>query len=91
MPFTRDFRQSTIRLKDLQEDKQVTKANERAFECLSSIPKSFAETKFKWLTTADGYKFIRVLEIANRRTFVNNNYEANASLTLIRTHFAPKK
>ena len=31
---TRDVRQSTTRLKEVEEDKQVTRANERALECL---------------------------------------------------------
>ena len=49
---TRDFRQKTTRLKK-QMHKQVTRANERALECLYAILQSFAETISERLTAAD--------------------------------------
>ena len=43
---TRDVRQSTTRLKELQEDKQVTIVNEPALECLYAIFSTFCWKKF---------------------------------------------
>ena len=55
---TRDVRQTTNRLKELKGNKGVTKANERAIQCLYAIFQSFAETKFERLSAADCFRFL---------------------------------
>ena len=62
---TRDVRQNETRLNEVQEDKQVTRANERAFEYFYTILQSFAETNFERLTAADCYRSLAVPETAN--------------------------
>ena len=61
---TLDVHQTITLLKDLQEDKQVIRANERALECLYSILQSFAETNCEPLTAADCYRCLGVPETA---------------------------
>ena len=43
---TRDVYQGTTHLKEIKDDKEVTRANERSLECLSAKFRSFAENKF---------------------------------------------
>ena len=61
---TRDIRQNTTGSKELQEVKQVTRANERAIQCFYAILQSFAETNFERLAAADCYTFLGVPETA---------------------------
>ena len=61
---TRDVHQITTRLKELREDKQVTRATERAVDCLYAILQSFAETNCERLTAADCCRFIGFPETA---------------------------
>ena len=59
-----DVDQSTTRSKEIKEDKQVTRANERALECLYAIIHSFAETNSERLTASDCYRLLGVPETA---------------------------
>ena len=70
---TRDVRQRTTRLKELQEDKQVTRANERVLECLCAILQYFAETNFDCPTAADCYRLLGVPETASPQEIRKQN------------------
>ena len=85
---TFDFRRSIIRPKQLHEDKQSTRANERSLECLNSILQSVAESNFisSLLLAAKGFSgFPR---LPHRRKVTSKVFDSNNSPTKFRSPLA---